>query len=156
MKRDGASRCCCTTSFTPTCPTIRTEGRQFSPSEEIRRAILSHANFTYVPRVSPLEKALFACDELAAFLRACSYVKPGRSIREVETASVKKKLKDKAFARAVNCDNPERGGASGRGPGSAHLAPRIRGKSSPPIPIRLRRVRGLLQAINARNSAWLR
>src|SRR5580765_8295451 len=69
-------------------------------SEEIRRAILSHADFTGVPRVSPLEKTLYACDELAGFLTACSYVKPGRSIHEVETASVKKKLKDKAFARA--------------------------------------------------------
>ncbi len=74
-------------------------------SEEIRRAILSHADFTGVPRVSPLEKTLFACDELAGFLTACSYVKPGRSIHEVETASVKKKLKDKAFARAVNRDD---------------------------------------------------
>jgi putative nucleotidyltransferase with HDIG domain len=71
-------------------------------SDEIRRAILSHADFTGVPRISPLEKTLFACDELAGFLTACSYVKPGRSIYEVETASVKKKLKDKAFARAVN------------------------------------------------------
>src|ERR1700704_1659458 len=73
-------------------------------SEEIRKAILSHANYRGVPRVSPLEKTLFACDELAGFLTACSYVKPGRSIHEVETASVKKKLKDKAFARAVNRD----------------------------------------------------
>jgi putative nucleotidyltransferase with HDIG domain len=74
-------------------------------NEEIRRAILSHANYSGVPRVSPLEKTLFACDELAGFLTACSYVKPGRSIHEVETASVRKKLKDKAFARAVNRDD---------------------------------------------------
>src|ERR1700733_618903 len=74
-------------------------------SEEIRRAILSHADFTGVPRVSPLEKTLFACDELAGFLTACAYVKPGRSIQEVETKSVRKKLKDKAFARAVNRDD---------------------------------------------------
>jgi putative nucleotidyltransferase with HDIG domain len=80
-------------------------------SEEIRRAILSHADFTGVPRVSPLEKTLFACDELAGFLTACSYVKPGRSIYEVETASVKKKLKDKAFARAVNRDDILNGAA---------------------------------------------
>ena len=80
-------------------------------SEEIRRAILSHADFTGVPRVSPLEKTLFACDELAGFLTACSYVKPGRSIHEVETASVKKKLKDKAFARAVNRDDILNGAA---------------------------------------------
>jgi putative nucleotidyltransferase with HDIG domain len=70
--------------------------------EEIRRAILSHANYSGVPRESALEKTLFACDELAGFLTACSYVKPGKSIFEVDLASVKKKLKDKAFARAVN------------------------------------------------------
>jgi putative nucleotidyltransferase with HDIG domain len=71
-------------------------------SDEIRRAILSHANYSGVPRESLLEKSLFACDELAGFLTACSYVKPGRSIFEVDVASAKKKLKDKAFARAVN------------------------------------------------------
>lgn len=70
--------------------------------DEIRRAILSHANYSGVPRESLLEKSLFACDELAGFLTACSYVKPGRSIFEVDVASAKKKLKDKAFARAVN------------------------------------------------------
>jgi putative nucleotidyltransferase with HDIG domain len=70
--------------------------------DEIRRAILSHANYSGVPRVSLLEKSLFACDELAGFLTACSYVKPGKSIFEVDLASAKKKLKDKAFARAVN------------------------------------------------------
>jgi putative nucleotidyltransferase with HDIG domain len=71
-------------------------------SEEIRRAILSHATYSGVPRASRLEKTLFACDELAGFLTACSYVKPGRSIHEVEVRSVRKKLKDKAFARNVN------------------------------------------------------
>jgi len=80
-------------------------------SEEIRRAILSHADFTGVPRVSPLEKALFACDELAGFLTACAYVKPGRSIQEVDTKSVRKKMKDKAFARAVNRDDIVNGAA---------------------------------------------
>jgi putative nucleotidyltransferase with HDIG domain len=80
-------------------------------SEEIRRAILSHADFTGVPRTSPLEKTLFACDELAGFLTACAYVKPGRSIQEVETKSVRKKLKDKAFARAVNRDDIVNGAA---------------------------------------------
>jgi putative nucleotidyltransferase with HDIG domain len=73
--------------------------------EEVRRAILSHANYSGVARESPLEKTLFACDELAGFLTACSYVKPGKSIFEVDTASVKRKLKDKAFARAVNRDD---------------------------------------------------
>jgi putative nucleotidyltransferase with HDIG domain len=69
---------------------------------EIRRAILSHADFTGVPRVSPLEKTLFACDELAGFITAISYVKPSRSVMEVDVASVRKKMKDKAFARSVN------------------------------------------------------
>src|SRR6516165_5328975 len=70
--------------------------------EETRRAILSHANYSGVPRQSPLEKTLYACDELAGFLTAISYVKPRRSIFEVDVPSVKKKLKDKAFARSVN------------------------------------------------------
>lgn len=71
-------------------------------NETIRRAILSHANYSGVPRDSLLERALFACDELTGFLTACSYVKPGRSIYEVDVPSVKRKLKDKAFARNVN------------------------------------------------------
>jgi predicted hydrolase (HD superfamily) len=79
--------------------------------EEIRRAILSHADFSGVPRVTKLEKTLYGCDELAGFLTACSYVKPGRSIAEVETKSVRKKLKDKAFARAINRDDIIRGAA---------------------------------------------
>ncbi len=70
--------------------------------EEIRRAILSHADFTGVPRQSALEKTLYACDELAGFITAISYVKPGRSVFEVDVASVKKKMKDKAFARSVS------------------------------------------------------
>jgi putative nucleotidyltransferase with HDIG domain len=78
---------------------------------EIRRAILSHANYSGVPRVSVLEKTLFGCDELAGFLTACSYVKPSKSIHEVDVPSVKKKLKDKAFARAVNRDDILNGAA---------------------------------------------
>src|SRR5215510_11860916 len=70
--------------------------------DEIRRAILSHANYSGVPRVSPLEKVLYACDELAGFITAISYVKPGRTVLEVDVSSVKKKMKDKAFARSVN------------------------------------------------------
>ena len=77
--------------------------------EEIRRAILSHADYSGVPRVTPLEKTLYACDELSGFLTACSYVKPGRSIQEVDTKGVRKKLKDKAFARTVNRDDITRG-----------------------------------------------
>ena len=71
-------------------------------SEEIRLAVLSHADHSGVPRNNPLRKALFACDELSGFLTACSYVKPGRSIYEVDVPSVKRKLKDKAFAKNVN------------------------------------------------------
>jgi len=70
--------------------------------EEIRRAILSHANHTGVPRETPLQKTLYACDELAGFITAISYVKPNRSVLEVDVPSVKKKMKDKAFARSVN------------------------------------------------------
>ncbi len=77
--------------------------------EEIRRAILSHANYSGVSRDSLLEKTLFACDELAGFLTAVSYVKPGRSIAEVEPKSVRKKMKDKAFARSVSREDIESG-----------------------------------------------
>src|SRR6516165_3746303 len=70
--------------------------------EEIRRAILSHANHSGVPRETPLQKTLYACDELAGFITAISYVKPHRSVFEVDVPSVKKKMKDKAFARSVN------------------------------------------------------
>ena len=80
-------------------------------SEEMRRAILSHAGFEDTPRLTRLEKALFACDELAGFLTAVSYVKPGRSIHEVEVAGVRKKMKDKGFARAVNRDDIVNGAA---------------------------------------------
>ena len=79
---------------------------------EIRRAILSHANYSGVSRDSPLEKTLFACDELAGFLTACSYVKPNRSIFEVDTKSVRKKLKDKGFARSVSRDDIINGAAA--------------------------------------------
>jgi putative nucleotidyltransferase with HDIG domain len=80
-------------------------------SDEIRRAILSHADFTGVPRESPLEKTLFACDELAGFITAVSYVKPHRSVFEVDAPSVRKKMKDKAFARGVNRDDVIKGAA---------------------------------------------
>jgi len=70
--------------------------------EETRRAILSHAAHTGVERQSPLEETLFACDELAGFITAISYVKPHRSVFEVDVSSVKRKMKDKAFARSVN------------------------------------------------------
>jgi putative nucleotidyltransferase with HDIG domain len=71
-------------------------------SDEIRRAILSHANYSGVPRVSLLERTLFACDELSGFISAVSLVKPGKTVLEVDTKSVRKKMKDKAFARGVH------------------------------------------------------
>jgi putative nucleotidyltransferase with HDIG domain len=70
--------------------------------EEIRRAIMSHADYTGVRRESRLEKALFACDELAGFITAVALVKPGKSLAEVDAKSVRKKMKDKAFARSVS------------------------------------------------------
>src|SRR5947209_11281772 len=71
-------------------------------SEQIRNAIMSHAQYTGVLRVSPMEKALFACDELAGFITAVALVKPGKSLAEVDAKSVRRKMKDKAFARSVN------------------------------------------------------
>lgn len=72
---------------------------------EIRRAILSHASHSGVSRDSLLEKTLFACDELAGFLTACAYVQPSKKIADVKVSSVRKKLKDKAFARSVSRDD---------------------------------------------------
>jgi putative nucleotidyltransferase with HDIG domain len=80
-------------------------------SEEIRRAILSHAEYSGVPRETPMEKALFACDELAGFITAATLVKPGKSLSELDAKSVRKKMKDKAFARSVNRDDIVNGAA---------------------------------------------
>jgi predicted hydrolase (HD superfamily) len=77
--------------------------------EEMRTAILGHAEYSGVPRTTPLAKALFACDELAGFLTACSLVKPTKSIHDVDVPGVKKKMKDKAFARGVNRDDIVKG-----------------------------------------------
>ena len=79
--------------------------------EELRRAILSHADYTGVTRDSQMEKALFACDELAGFITACALVKPGKSLAEVEAKSVRKKMKDKAFARNVHREDIVNGAA---------------------------------------------
>src|SRR5271163_4852082 len=79
--------------------------------EEMIHAILGHADYCGVARVSPLDRALFACDELAGFLTACALVKPSKSIHEVEVAGVKKKMKDKAFARAVKREDMTDGAA---------------------------------------------
>jgi predicted hydrolase (HD superfamily) len=75
--------------------------RELGWPEVVLHAILAHADYSGTPRETHLDKALFACDELAGFLTACALVKPSKSIHEVEVAGVKKKMKDKAFARAV-------------------------------------------------------
>jgi putative nucleotidyltransferase with HDIG domain len=80
-------------------------------SEEVRRAIMSHAQYSGVDRVTPMEKTLFACDELAGFITACALVKPGKSLAEVEAPSVRKKMKDKAFARSVHREDIIEGAA---------------------------------------------
>ena len=83
--------------------------RQQGWPEEILRAILAHAHYSGVAPETHLERALFACDELAGFLTACALVKPSKSIAEVEVAGVRKKMKDKGFARAVKREDMVRG-----------------------------------------------
>jgi len=80
--------------------------------ELIRRAIMSHAEYTGVTRDTPLEKALFACDELAGFITAVVLIKPSKSLAEVDVKSVRKRMKDKAFARKVNREDIIQGAAS--------------------------------------------
>src|SRR5439155_27280851 len=80
-------------------------------SDEIRRAIMSHAEYSGVSRDTAMEKALFACDELAGFITACALIKPGKSLAEVDVKSVRKRMKDKAFARKVNRDDIINGAA---------------------------------------------
>jgi len=89
---------------------------------EIQTAILGHASYSGVPRLTHLDKALFACDELAGFLTACSLVKPTKSIFDVDVAGVKKKMKDKAFARGVNRDDILNGAAELGVPVDDHIA----------------------------------
>lgn len=81
-------------------------------SDDVRRAIMSHADYTGVSRDSLLEKTLFACDELAGFITAVAYVRPTKSVKEVEVKSVRKKMKDKAFAAKVNRDDIINGAAA--------------------------------------------
>lgn len=88
----------------------------------LRTAILGHAQYSGVPRVTHLDKALFACDELAGFLTACALVKPAKAIAEVEVAGVRKKMKDKAFARGVNRDDVIQGAAELGADLDAHIA----------------------------------
>jgi putative nucleotidyltransferase with HDIG domain len=77
--------------------------------EDICQAVLGHATHTGVPRATPMAQVLYACDELCGFLVACALVRPSRSLADLEVSSVKKKLKDKAFARGVDRDEVRRG-----------------------------------------------
>jgi putative nucleotidyltransferase with HDIG domain len=77
--------------------------------EALRRAIMGHATYTGVPRDTPMARVLFACDELCGFLTACALVQPGKSLAEVKVPSVRKKLKDKAFAKTVNREDIRQG-----------------------------------------------
>ena len=89
---------------------------------ELRTAILGHAQYSGVPRVTHLDKVLFACDELAGFLTACALVRPTKAIADVEVASVRKKMKDKAFARGVNREDVIQGAAELGVDLDAHIA----------------------------------
>jgi putative nucleotidyltransferase with HDIG domain len=79
--------------------------------EDMRRAILSHADYSGVKRESKMEKTLYACDEVSGFITASALVKPNKSVAEVEAKSVRKKMKDKAFARSINRDDIVNGAA---------------------------------------------
>jgi len=96
--------------------------RDLGYPEEMIHAILGHAHYCGVSRTSALDHTLFACDELAGFLTACALVKPSKSVHEVETASVKKKLKDKAFARGVSRDDVYKGAEELGIPLEEHIA----------------------------------
>ena len=97
----------------PNAPDHPTKGsevlRERGYSEEIRRAILGHADYLGIPRDTTMAKCLYACDELCGFITAVALVRPSKKLEEVEVSSVKKKLKDKAFARSVNREDIERG-----------------------------------------------
>jgi len=96
--------------------------REQGYSEETIRAILSHADYTGVARLSALEHTLFACDELAGFLTACSLVRPSKSILDLEVSSVKKRMKDKAFARGVSREDVVKGAEELGIPLDEHIA----------------------------------
>jgi len=96
--------------------------RERGYSEEIIRAILSHADYCNVLRQTPLEHTLFACDELAGFITACTYVRPSKSVLDLEASSVKKRLKDKAFARGVSREDVQKGAEELGVPLEEHIA----------------------------------
>jgi predicted hydrolase (HD superfamily) len=90
--------------------------------EWVTRAILSHADYSGVPRETPLEKTLFACDELSGFVTAAALVRPSRSILDLEASSVMKRMKDKAFARAVPREDLRKGAEELGLPLETHVA----------------------------------
>ncbi len=90
--------------------------------EPLCRAILGHATYSGVPRDTPMAKTLFAVDELCGFLVACALVRPSKSFADLEVSSVKKKLKDKAFARGVNRDEVRQGAEELGMPLDEHVA----------------------------------
>lgn len=96
--------------------------RERGLSEEICQAILGHATYTGVPRISLMAKALFACDELTGLIVATALVRPSKSLAEVDVEAVKKKWKDKAFARGVNRDEIEQGARELGVPLDEHIA----------------------------------
>ena len=97
----------------PTAPRHPVKGAEILLARDVPppvvHAVLAHADYAGYPRVSRLDRALYACDELSGFVTACALVRPGRAIAGLEAGSVKKKLKDKAFARTVNRDDVYRG-----------------------------------------------
>jgi len=94
--------------------------------EWVTRAILSHADYSGVPRESPLEKTLYACDEMSGFVTAASLVRPSKSVLDLEPASVVKRMKDKAFARNVSRDDLRRGAEELNLPLEQHIGNVIR------------------------------
>lgn len=90
--------------------------------EEVIYAILAHADYSGCPRRTRLDRAIYGCDELAGFITACALVRPGRAIQGLEVGSVKKKLKDKSFARSVNRDDIYRGAEELGIPLDEHIA----------------------------------
>jgi predicted hydrolase (HD superfamily) len=110
----------------PTLPDHPLEGNKILTAlgypEPLRHAILAHCEHTGVKRETPLDKTLFACDELSGFLTACALVKPNKSLAEVESAGVKRKMKDKAFARSVSRADIELGATELGLPLDDHIA----------------------------------
>ena len=134
IRRPGDSWGCCMISTTSGIPTRRTRPRtsirpkgcavlaELGLPEDAQRAILGHANYTGVPRDTDMARALFAVDELCGFLVACALVRPSQSLQDLEVSSVKKKLKDKAFARGVSRDDVIQGAAEIGVPLDEHIA----------------------------------